>query len=166
MVISGGSSRAYYRCETYSRRGRCTNKRSVPEAVVRANLLDELRRRLTSPDAVAYARKRIAERLGDFSRDRNREQREHRARLEKTERQIEKLASNDHVDVGGHSPYAASDRGDAPDDHPWSAGLVQGSGESLERGLEPMLTATARRPGHGSGSSPSDVERPRQRVRS
>ena len=91
MVISGGSSKAYYRCETSSKRGLCTNKRSVPEEVVRTNLLDELRRRLTSPDAIAYARKRIAERLGTFSRDRDREHREHRARLEKVELQIEKL---------------------------------------------------------------------------
>lgn len=91
MVISGGSSKAYYRCETSSKRGHCTNKRSVPEGVVRTNLLDELRRRLTSPDAIAYARKRIAEKLGTFSRDRDREHREVRARLEKTERQIEKL---------------------------------------------------------------------------
>lgn len=59
---------------------------------MRTNLLDELRRRLTSSDAIAYARKRIAEKkLGTFSRNGDREQREVRARLEKTERQIEKL---------------------------------------------------------------------------
>jgi site-specific DNA recombinase len=64
MVISGGSSKAYYRCEAYSKRGSCKNGLSVPEAVVRSNLLNELRRRLTWRDALAYARKKIAEKPG------------------------------------------------------------------------------------------------------
>ena len=42
MVISGGSTDVYYRCEGYAKRGVCTNGLSVRESVVRACLLDEL----------------------------------------------------------------------------------------------------------------------------
>jgi len=90
-VIIGGSSTAYYRCEGYSKRGVCTNALSVREDVVRASLLDELRHRFASYEGVICARKRIAERLGEIERGRGAEMRERRSRLEKVERQIERL---------------------------------------------------------------------------
>ncbi|WP_394850894.1 recombinase family protein [Pendulispora brunnea] len=91
-IIGGGSGgAAYYRCEASAKRGTCTNRLSVREDVVRASLLDELRHRLASSDGIAYARKRIAERLGEFERERDTERREKRARLEKVEQRIHKL---------------------------------------------------------------------------
>lgn len=91
MVISGGSSTAYYRCQEYSKRRTCTNGVSVREDVLRTSLLDELRHRLASPDGLAYARKRIAERLGALSREQGGEVRERRRALEAVEGSISKL---------------------------------------------------------------------------
>ena len=70
MVISGGSGgNAYYRCEAYNKRGTCKNALSVREAVVRQNLLDEIRHRLVSSEGVQHARKVIAERLGQVAHE-------------------------------------------------------------------------------------------------
>lgn len=91
MVISGGSSTAYYRCQEYSKRRTCTNSKSVREDVLRTSLLEELRHRLASNDGLAYARKRIAERLGALSREQGGEIKERRRALEKTEANIAKL---------------------------------------------------------------------------
>lgn len=91
MVISGGSSTAYYRCQEYSKRRLCTNGVSVREDVLRTSLLDELRHRLTSSEGLAYARTRVAERLGSLSRERGGESRERRRVLEKLEANIAKL---------------------------------------------------------------------------
>jgi site-specific DNA recombinase len=91
MVVSGGSTKAYYRCEGNTRRGVCKNNLSVPEPVVRANILDELRNRLASNEGIAYARKRIAERLGELTRERDGEVREARSALDKIDRHIDKL---------------------------------------------------------------------------
>lgn len=70
---------------------RCTNACSVREDVVRTSLLDELRYRLTSAKGLAHARKRIAERLGEVTREQGGEFRERRASLEKIEANIAKL---------------------------------------------------------------------------
>lgn len=91
MVISGGSSTAYYRCQEYSKRRLCKNGVSVREDVLRTSLLDELRHRLASSDGLAYARKRIAERLGTLSREQGGEMRERRRALETIEANIAKL---------------------------------------------------------------------------
>jgi DNA invertase Pin-like site-specific DNA recombinase len=91
MVISGGGSTSYYRCQDYAKRGVCTNGCSVREDVLRASLLDELRHRLASPVSLAYARKRIAEHLGELSREQASEMRERRQSLEKVEGNIAKL---------------------------------------------------------------------------
>jgi site-specific DNA recombinase len=91
MIVSGGSNDVYYRCEGHARRGLCTNALSVRESVVRASLLDEPRRRLVSDRGLAYARKRLAEKLGDLSREQDAEIRERTQRLAKLDAQISKL---------------------------------------------------------------------------
>lgn len=107
MVISGGSSTAYYRCQEYSKRRLCTNGVSVREDVLRTSLLDELRNRLASSEGLAYARKRIAERLGALSREQGGEMRERRRALETIEANIAKLV--DFV-TQGLGTKAVSDR--------------------------------------------------------
>ena len=106
MVISGGSGSAYYRCEGHAKRGTCKNDLSVKEVVVRSSLLDELRHRLAASDGILYARKRIAERLGELKRTLDTELREHRARLEKLERTIDRYV--EFIAEGHHSSAVAS----------------------------------------------------------
>ena len=48
-----------HRCGANAKRGTCGNKLSVREDVLRNAVLDELRRRLTTPDAVEYLKRRI-----------------------------------------------------------------------------------------------------------
>jgi hypothetical protein len=91
MIVSGGTSASYYRCESHTRRGLCTNDLSVREDVLRASLLDELRHRLASDEGILHARKRIVERLAEIDRDHGGELRERRARLDKAEKDIDKL---------------------------------------------------------------------------
>ena len=105
-MIRGGSSQAYYRCEAHSKRGNCANALSVKEIIVRKSLLDELRHRLLAGDGLAYARKRIAERLGEVSRDQNAELRERRAHHQRISQQVEKLV--DFLANGGQSDTVAS----------------------------------------------------------
>jgi site-specific DNA recombinase len=107
IVISGGSSTAYYRCQDHAKRGTCVNALSVREDVLRASLLEELRHRLTSEKGLAHARKRIAERLGELTRGQGGELRELRASVEKVEQQVAKLV--DFV-TEGHGTKAVSDR--------------------------------------------------------
>jgi uncharacterized protein YodC (DUF2158 family) len=103
MVISGGSSSNYYRCEAHNKRGTCENDLSVRESVVRESLLDEIRHRLASDEGIKYARKRIAEVLGTLARDSGSKRREHRARLEKLEGQITRVVDCIAEGTGGTS---------------------------------------------------------------
>jgi hypothetical protein len=104
MVISGGSSKQYYRCSDRVKRGTCTNSLSVPEDVTRASLLEELRHRLASPMGIAYARKRFAERLGELERTRKVDTAGYR-HLDMLEGQIAKLV--DFIAEGGASSAVA-----------------------------------------------------------
>jgi site-specific DNA recombinase len=70
MVVSGGSATAYYRCGDHVKRGTCTNSLRVREDVLRERLLDELRHTLARPAGLVFARKCIAERLGEIERER------------------------------------------------------------------------------------------------
>ncbi len=74
-----------------SKRKTCSNGLSVREEDLRKSLLRELRHRLASDDAIAYARKRIAERLGELSREEGTERKDARASLEKIQGQINRL---------------------------------------------------------------------------
>ncbi|MFZ5893256.1 MAG: recombinase family protein [Myxococcota bacterium] len=107
MIIAGGSADVYYRCEANKKRGTCANALSVRESVVRLGLVDELRRRLVCDQGLAYARKRVAERLGDLLRERDVEAREHRQRLDKLTNQIDKLV--DFI-ADGHGSAAVAEK--------------------------------------------------------
>lgn len=106
MVISGGSSSNYYRCSGRSR-GACENPLSVREDVTRLCLLDELRRRLLSDAGLSYARKRVAEQLGELSRDGSRELAERRSALARIEGQLQNLV--DHI-AEGRATTAVTER--------------------------------------------------------
>ena len=66
--LGGGGHAQHYRCEASAKRGTCANKLSVREDVLRRNLLDELRHRLTSKARIAYARKKATETIATMSR--------------------------------------------------------------------------------------------------
>ena len=66
MTITAGSSAAYYRCSTYRKKGRCGNKRSIREDVIRRRFLARLREAIMTPEAVAYVREQAARRLAEF----------------------------------------------------------------------------------------------------
>jgi site-specific DNA recombinase len=68
MVISGGSSTRNYRCSDHIKRGTCANALSVREDVLRKRLLEELLHTLARPSGLAFARKCIAEDLGEVER--------------------------------------------------------------------------------------------------
>jgi DNA invertase Pin-like site-specific DNA recombinase len=70
MAISGGSSTRYYRCSAHSKRGTCSNALSVREDILRSRLLEELLHTLARPAGLDFARKCIAEGLGDLERTR------------------------------------------------------------------------------------------------
>lgn len=73
---------------THHSRIRCHDARE-PEA--RASIFAELRHRLTSKDGVAYARKRIAERLGELARSETTERKKQTRRLAELKKQIAQL---------------------------------------------------------------------------
>lgn len=107
MIICGGSSASYYRCEGNVKRGICKNALSVREEIVRESILGELRRRLLREDALKEARSTMAEWLGGLRRRRDAERNEVLARVEKNEAHAERLVdgiadgSLRSVDVGG-----------------------------------------------------------------
>ena len=102
MTIAGGSSMKYYRCSHAKHRGTCTNNLSVREDVARSSFLAALRRHFSSPAAVAYVRKRVAERLGEVNRTLEANVTEGRQRLARTEARIagliEFIANGDQSD--------------------------------------------------------------------
>jgi site-specific DNA recombinase len=91
MVITTGSSAAYYRCVDNKKRGTCDNARSVREDVARRRIFDALMDRLNRPEAIEYLRKRIAEQLGELGRNMGRDVSERRERLARTEQRIHNL---------------------------------------------------------------------------
>jgi site-specific DNA recombinase len=106
MIIHGGTTSPIYRCPDYSKRRTCTNSLAVKEQIVRTKILAALHDRLFSADGIAYARRRIAERLGGWVRERNSEISERRGRLERTEARIAGLIQ--FIADGDHSSYVRS----------------------------------------------------------
>ena len=93
MTISGGATdRRYYYCDANRKRGTCANAVSVRESIARSCILRGLRETIASPVAIAYARKRIAERLGEMGRSADSDARDLRAKLAKHEGRMAKLA--------------------------------------------------------------------------
>lgn len=91
LVIVGGSSKKYYGCGDAKKCGDCHNKLIVREDIAREQILAELRSTIMAPGAVDYARKRIAERLGDAHRQLSKRKLEYRQRLRRTEQRIQNL---------------------------------------------------------------------------
>jgi len=91
MQINGGSPHRYYRCTANRKRGTCTNRLSVREDLTKRRVLEAVGDVLSSPDSVAYIRRRLAERLGSLSRDSAAEATERGARLKRTEERIRGL---------------------------------------------------------------------------
>jgi len=91
MIIAGGSGPKYYRCGDNKKRGTCDNSLTIREPVVRDHLLGAFHDRLTSPQAVAHLRHRVAELLAQASRARTADIDERRQRLQRTEERIASL---------------------------------------------------------------------------
>ena len=106
MVIFSGSHQRYYRCSANAKRGTCANKLSVREDVVRAGVLGELRRRLTSPEAVAYLARRVEAELRTTSATISAELVRRKARLSELE---VKLANLVEFVAGGDGSTAVRD---------------------------------------------------------
>lgn len=106
MIIHGGTTAPLYRCPDYSKRRTCTNSAAVKERVARARILEALHDKLFSADGIAYSRKQIAERLGNWARERNAVLTERRQRLSRTEARIAGLIH--FVSEGDHSAYVRS----------------------------------------------------------
>lgn len=96
----------YYRCSNHLKRGTCKNASSVREDVARASVLGELRHKLLSPSSTLYARKRVAERLGELERARGSKLGEGKRELVNLEEQIGRLV--DFVAEGQASPAIAT----------------------------------------------------------
>lgn len=106
MIIAGGSGPKYYRCGDNKKRGTCANSLTVREPVVRGRLLGAFNTRLTSPEAIAYLRQRIAELLGHASRALNADLNERSERLRRTEERIAGLVQ--FIADGDDSVYVRS----------------------------------------------------------
>jgi DNA invertase Pin-like site-specific DNA recombinase len=106
MIIHGGTTSPVYRCPDYSKRRTCKNDLPVKERIARLRILEALHDNLFSADGLAYSRKQIAERLGNWARERNAVLTEHRQRLARTEARIAGLIQ--FVSEGDHSAYVRS----------------------------------------------------------
>lgn len=106
MVVTRGTSALYYRCGDYKKRRTCSNKLGVKEEFVRHRIFEAIQERLSSPKAVEYLRKRIAEYLGEASREVNRELTDVRGRLARTEQRIAALIR--FLADGDRSDYVAA----------------------------------------------------------
>ena len=102
MVIFSGSHQRYYRCSANAKRGTCANKLSVREDIVRTTILDELRKRLTTPEAAEYLRRRIESELTSGSNATATELELCRARLSDFEMRVSNLV--DFIAQGDGSP--------------------------------------------------------------
>lgn len=91
MVISGGSSAAYYKCVDFKKRGTCSNSLSVREDIARRRIFDALVERLNRPKAIDHLRKRLAQQLGELGRRLGGDIAERRERLARTEQRIRNL---------------------------------------------------------------------------
>jgi hypothetical protein len=89
MQIAAGSH-PRYRCASNKKRGAsvCPNAFSVRESVETERIVDAIRAAIATPEAAAYIRKRIAERLGQLSRETDTELAERTARFARVEERI------------------------------------------------------------------------------
>jgi site-specific DNA recombinase len=93
MNISGGSSTRYYRCDAHNKRGTCSNALSVREDILRQKLLEELLHTLARPSGLAFARKCIAEGLGEIERTRRSKLTDLKERVDDIARRLDALVN-------------------------------------------------------------------------
>lgn len=103
MTIHSGTSARYYRCSDAKKRGTCANKQALREDTARRAILTALGERYRSPAAISYLRRKVAERLGELSREANSELQERRERLQRTEERLAGLIT--FVANGDQSDY-------------------------------------------------------------
>jgi Recombinase zinc beta ribbon domain len=84
MQISGGSPHRYCRCVSNRKRGVCGNRLSVRESLARERILEAIHCAVASPDAAAYVRHRLAERMGALSRESGADLTERSGRLKRS----------------------------------------------------------------------------------
>jgi DNA invertase Pin-like site-specific DNA recombinase len=106
MIISGGSSMKYYKCNDACKRGTCSNRLSVREDVVRARVLGALTDRFGSEAAVRYLRQQVASGIADRSREAAPKLAALEASLQRKENQIANLVR--FVSDGGDSASVRS----------------------------------------------------------
>lgn len=106
MMISGGSQARYYRCGDNHKRKTCPNALTVREDVARGAILAALRTQLLSAEGILYARKLLAEKLGELSRTATMRLQEHEGRLARTEQRIQGLVG--FLADGDRSEYVVS----------------------------------------------------------
>ncbi len=105
MMISGGVPERYYRCGDNHKRKTCPNALTVREGVARKAILAALRAQFLSPEGILYARRLIAEKLGEAERGASAKRREHEERLARTEARIHGLVA--FIADGNRSDYVA-----------------------------------------------------------
>ncbi|MEO7034461.1 MAG: recombinase family protein, partial [Polyangiaceae bacterium] len=91
MVITAGTSASYYKCGDYKKRRTCSNSLGVKEVIARTRIFSALQEKFSSPEALDYLRKRIAEFLGESNRDATHELVARRASLARAEQRIAAL---------------------------------------------------------------------------
>jgi hypothetical protein len=67
MVVSGGSSACYYKCNGYKKRGTCQNSLSLREDVVCSKIQGAVGESVSSPRNIVELRRMVTERLRNLS---------------------------------------------------------------------------------------------------
>ena len=106
MGIMTSGSHTYYRCVGNSKKGTCTNSRSIRLDKLEPKILEVIRERLMSDDGIMYVRKRVASELGSMSQRLERALDVERKRLAATEERIGHLI--EFIANGQRSDYIAS----------------------------------------------------------
>ena len=90
-IHGGGTGQRYYRCQASVKKGTCANRLSVRESVAKECVLGAIRGILSDERVVELARRRVAQRLADFSASFRAQAGEHGSRLRATEAKIANL---------------------------------------------------------------------------
>lgn len=106
LIIYGGTSARYYRCNTNYTKGTCSNDVRVREEVVRGDCLGAVREQIQTPEGIAYVRRQVAELLGSQARRMEAELAERQERLQRTEDRIKGLVS--FIADGDRSEYVVA----------------------------------------------------------
>jgi DNA invertase Pin-like site-specific DNA recombinase len=91
MVITRGTSAAYFVCGDHKKRGTCTNSTLLRDDVAQTAIIDAIRKPLFTPTGVTFLRKKIAERLRTRAQRAEADATERLERLRRTEERIHGL---------------------------------------------------------------------------